>query len=45
MPSEFYGIVVVEVFKEMGEGVGTMRTKEELSSIKQIQRLGFLRSE
>ena len=29
MSSEFYGIVTVEAFKELGEGVGTMRPKEE----------------
>ena len=29
MPAELDRIVAVEAFKELGEGVGTMRPKEE----------------
>ena len=45
MPSELDGIAAVEAFKKLGEGVGTMRPKEEISLIKHSQRLGFSTTE
>ena len=45
VPSELDGIAAVEAFKKLGEGVGTMRPKEEISLIKHSQRLGFSTTE
>ena len=41
MPNEFDRIVAIEVFKELGERVGTMRQRRITCS----QRLGFSRAE
>ena len=40
MPGELDGIATVEAFKELDEGVGTMRPKEENVIVKICQRLG-----
>ena len=42
MPGELDGIVTVEAFKELGEGVGTMRPKEENVIDKTQPEAGFL---
>ena len=45
VPCELDGIAAVEIFEKLGEGVGTMRPKEVISSIKHSQRLGFSTTE
>jgi hypothetical protein len=37
MPSKLDGIAAVEAFKELGEEVGTMRSKEKMTLIKYSQ--------
>ena len=44
MPDELDGIAAVEVFKELGEGVRTMRPKEENVIDKKQPEAGFLKS-
>jgi hypothetical protein len=44
VPGESDGIVVVEAFKEPGEGVGTMRPKEENVIDKTQPEAGFVNS-
>ena len=44
VPGELDGIVAVEAFKELGEGVGTMRLKEENVIDKTQPEAGFLDS-
>ena len=44
MPGELDGIAAVEAFKELGEGVGTMRPEEENVVDKTQAEAGFLDS-
>ena len=44
MPNEFDGIAAVEAFKELAEGVGTMRAMEENVINKMQSEVVFLKS-
>ena len=44
VPREFVGIVAVEAFEELGEGIGTMRPKEENVMDKTQPEIWFLES-
>ena len=45
MMNEFDGIPTNETFKELVEGVGTMRKRRKISFIIHSQKLGFSRAE
>ena len=45
MPGELDGLAAVEVFKELGEGVGTMKLKEENVIDKMQTEASFSRAE